>query len=156
MEQHKKFFQIAAGVAKRSLCWKDKCGAVIVVNDNVIASGFNAPPRNNIENRKCDMHFPSNRRKPNSGCTCCDHAEVRAIIDALKNNRDLTNSTMYFTRVNDQGEILFSGDPYCVECSKMALHVGITRWALWHEDAIKIYDAKNYNDVSFEFHCKAN
>jgi deoxycytidylate deaminase len=155
LELHKKFFEQAAKVAERSLCLKAKCGAIIVVDNHIIASGYNAPPRNDISNRKCNLHFPvTNRKKPKSDCTCCVHAEWRAITNALRvYHGSFKGSTLYFTRVDDNGEIIYSGEPYCTVCSRLALDVGIETWALWHEDGIKLYDAKKDNDLSFEFHC---
>lgn len=154
MDQHEKFFEyIRDNVAVKSLCLRDKCGAVIIINDNIVAEGYNAPPNDDLRNRKCELDFPTiNRKKPKASCQCCDHAEVRAITSALKNNIDLTGSTMYFTRIDKDGNIAFSGEPYCVECSRFALHSGIANWALWHEDGIKLYEACEYNDLSFNFH----
>ncbi len=147
------FFTCAADAAKKSLCLRDKCGAVIVKNGKVIGEGYNSPPNNNPLNRKCDYRFSiKNRKKPKADCTCCVHAEWRAIIAALKSGTDITGSTLYFTRVDLAGALVHSGDPYCTVCSRLALDVGIKYWVLWHESGIKIYDAKTYNDISYEFH----
>jgi hypothetical protein len=78
------------------------------------------------------------------------HAEWRAIIDALRLYPvEVKGATLYFTRVNEVGEMIFSGEPYCTICSKLALEVGLSGFALWHESGIKIYDTVDYNDRSF-------
>lgn len=151
LHTHEHFFNHAAQIAVNALCRRAKCGAVIVLNDVVIASGYNAPPLDSVDSPKCDYDFPASP-KPKSDRTCCIHAEWRAIMDALKNGQDLNGSTLYFTRVDDTGAILPSGKPYCTVCSRLALDAGISQWALWHEDGIKLYDAKSYNDLSYQFH----
>ncbi len=149
------WFNIAAKSAQKSLCLRDKCGAAIVLNGKVIAEGYNAPPQDSLDNQKCGYDFPvAHRKKPKSDCTCCMHAEWRAIMDALKAGVDLAGSTLYFTRVDDQGQILFSGEPYCTVCSRLALDAGISFWALWHDPEPMLYDAQEYNDLSYAFHLK--
>ena len=83
--------------------------------------------------------------------TCCVHAEQRAIINALNNGESVKGSTLYFVRVNEKGEMIFSEKPYCTICSKMALDVGIKKFALWHEDGICVYGIEEYNDLSFAY-----
>ena len=142
----------AAKVATEALCHRSKCGAVIVSGDEVIGSGYNAPPLDKEENRRCDMEFDRNR-KPKYDLTCCLHAEWRAMMDALKNHPSkLPGSRLYFTRVDDTGKVLRSGEPYCTECSRFALDLGIATFALWHEDGIVEYPTKEYNDLSYQYH----
>ncbi len=81
------------------------------------------------------------------------HAEQRAIMDALKSNPGkLPGSRLYVTRLDGGGrQEGLSGDPYCTICSKMALDVGITEFALPCEDGIRVYDAAEYNTLSFQY-----
>jgi hypothetical protein len=44
---------------------------------------------------------------------------------------------------------VFAGAPYCTICSKMALDVGLRWFGLWHETGIRMYDTREYNDLSF-------
>jgi dCMP deaminase len=39
------FFNIAAEVASKATCNRDKCGAIIVKENEIIGRGFNSPPR---------------------------------------------------------------------------------------------------------------
>ncbi len=150
-----KWFHAAAERAKQALCKRDKCGAVIVKDGVVIGTGYNAPPLDAKENTKCHFEYPSELKKPKSDRTCCIHAEWRAIFDALKRNPEkVVGSTLYFCRVNVGGELLFSGDPYCTVCSRLAFDSGISFFALWHKDGIQVYDIKEYNDRSYQFHQK--
>lgn len=148
---HEQFFELAGKEAKRSLCLRDKCGAVVVLDGEVVGRGYNAPPGDDLEQRMCEQDFTVST-KPKTDRTCCVHAEWRAIIDAVRNRKDISGSTLYFTRVDGAGSLIRSGQPYCTACSRMALDTGIKYFGLWHEDGIKLYDTKEYNKLSDSFH----
>ena len=58
--------------------------------------------------------------------TCCMHAEERAIMDALRQHPDqLLGSTLYFIRLDEDGNPRHAGAPYCTLCSKLALDSGV-------------------------------
>lgn len=141
----------AGEVAGRALCLRAKCGTVIVKAGEVIGSGYNAPPLDDEANRTCLDEYQFSK-KPKSDRTCCIHAEWRAIMDALKNNPDkIEGSKLYFTRVDESGKLLRSGQPYCTVCSRLALDSGISFFVLWHEEGIREYPAGEYNTLSYEF-----
>ncbi|MEI6352517.1 MAG: deaminase [Candidatus Nomurabacteria bacterium] len=146
-----KYFYEAAKEAEKALCLKDKCGSVIVLNNEIIGTGFNGPANNDISNRKCHLNL-INSPKPKSDRTCCLHAEWRAIIDAIKNKKDISGSTLYFTRVDNENNILKSCEPYCTVCSRLALDNGVKYFALWHDTGIKLYNTEEYNELSYKFH----
>ncbi|MFH0873955.1 MAG: deaminase [Candidatus Komeilibacteria bacterium] len=134
-----KWLQEAANSAKQALCHQAKCGCVIVKDDEVIGRGYNAPPLDSEANRRCDLD------------SCCVHAEWRAIMDTLRHHPDMIlGSTLYFTRVDNTGTILKSGQPYCTVCSRLALDVGIITFVLWHEAGITEYPTAEYNRLSYE------
>lgn len=150
---HEEYFKEAAKEAEKALCLRAKCGSILVLNDEIIGRGYNAPPCDDISRRMCDVDLIDST-KPKSDRTCCMHAEWRAIVDALKNKKDITGSTLYFTRVDEQGTIMKSGEPYCTVCSRLALDTGVQYFALWHDTEIKLYDTKEYNELSYKFHVK--
>ena len=47
------FMEEAVKIAMNSTCERAKCGSVIVKNGGVIGRGFNSPPNNLEEQRKC-------------------------------------------------------------------------------------------------------
>ncbi len=148
-EKAKEWMRKAAEMAKKALCLKAKCGTVIVKNGRVIGEGYNAPPLDTTEHRTCLQNLGAG--KPRYDRTCCMHAEWRAIMDALKQNPDeIVGSTLYFTRVDDSGEIKKSGQPYCTVCSRMALDAGISAFVLWHEEGIYSYPTDEYNRFSHQ------
>jgi len=144
----------AAEVAKNALCLKAKCGTVIVKGNEIIGEGYNAPPLDDISNRTCLVVFKYPPKK-NYDHTCCMHAEQRAILNAMKKKPEkIIGSTLYFIRVDEHGNIKKSGKPYCTVCSRWALDSGIAYFALWHEDGIKLYSTKEYNELSYHYNPK--
>jgi deoxycytidylate deaminase len=140
----------ASEVAARALCKKAKCGTVIVQNNEIIGTGYNAPVLDKEENRMCDAEYKSG--KPKYDTTCCVHAEWRAIVDALKQNPEkISGSTLYFSRVGNSGEIKKSGKPFCTVCSRLAVDNGIKTFVLWHEEGILEYPTAIYNRMSYEY-----
>ena len=145
------YFEAAAGVAKNATCTNGLCGTVIVKDGKIIGEGYNGPAFNNEENRTCDSTWDL-ELKPKFDKTCCTHAEWRAIINACKNNPDkVQGSTLYFMRVNDQGDFTDAGDPYCTTCSRLTLESGISNFALWNESGADVYDSVDYNRHSYAY-----
>jgi deoxycytidylate deaminase len=144
-----KYFEKAAEAAANSCCLRSKCGAVLVKDNEIIGVGFNSPPLNK-KLEKCikdelNPEFKSDK-------TCCIHAEDRALREGLKYDpKKVLDARMYFIRLDDRGEMKRSNSPYCTMCSKMALDEGIAEWALWQDNGVAIYDAEEYNNVSFNY-----
>jgi deoxycytidylate deaminase len=149
-KKHEDWVQAAAAVAKESTCLRSRCGTVIVKDGEVIGSGYNSPPQDAEENRKCSIKetLPKTFKSDKTGCV---HAEQRAIMDALRNKSDLSSSWLYFIRIDDDGKLLKADKPYCTICSKLALDAGISKFILWHEEGITAYNTKEYNDLSFDY-----
>ena len=149
--KHEDYFKEAGKVARSSLCLRDKCGAVVILDGKIIGRGYNSPPGDDMGQRMCHTDYRVSS-KPKSDRTCCMHAEWRAIIDAIRNKKDITGSSLYFTRIDADGNLLRSGDPYCTVCSRIALDVGIKYFGLWQKEGIKMFDTKRYNKLSYDFH----
>lgn len=141
----------AAKVARKALCLNARCGTVIVKDGEIIGEGYNAPPLDDISNRMCDSKYDEPVKK-NYDRTCCVHAEQRALMDAQKCNPEkLSGSTLYFVRINENGDILKSGMPYCTVCSRWALDLRVKYFTLWHEEGIKLYPTQEYNGLSYQY-----
>lgn len=147
---HEMYFGQAIAEARKSMCERRKCGSVIVsLAGEIIGRGFGSPPADDASQRRCerkhelDPGFKSDK-------TCCIHAEWRAILDALRHHpAKIEGAALYFAAVDEEGEHVFAGAPYCTICSKMALDVGLSWFGLWHETGIRMYDTREYNDLSF-------
>lgn len=145
------FIQQAAEIAQKATCERSKCGCVIVKDGEIIGKGFNSPPQNLESQRRCHCDKEQYHRKVTDK-TCCIHAEQRAILDALKFASDkLIGSDLYFIRLDQEGKLAKSGNPYCTICSKMALEVGIKTFHLWHSEGIVAYDTEEYNILSYQY-----
>lgn len=150
------WMQEAAKVAERALCLRAKCGTVIVKDGEIIGRGYNAPPLDDEKNRKCLDEYDFSG-KPKYDHTCCMHAEWRAILNALKENGEkVEGSKLYFTRVDENGDILKSGEPFCTVCSRFALDVGIGEFFLWHEEGVCSYPTDEYNNLSYSYRVDKN
>jgi dCMP deaminase len=83
MTKNEYYLDIALTVAKKSTCLKKHYGAVIVNNDEIVATGFNGPARN-------EPHCEICTKKQGNGdmdeyCSCpAIHAEMNAIISAAR------------------------------------------------------------------------
>lgn len=149
-QEAKRWMKEAARIAQKALCHKAKCGTIVVKDGKIIGEGYNAPPLDREENRRCGEKSATG--KPRYDYTCCVHAEWRAISDALKRNHDkIAGAKLYFARVDDAGEIKKSGEPYCTACSRFALDAGVDYFLLWHERGIGEYPAREYNQLSYQY-----
>jgi deoxycytidylate deaminase len=143
-----RWFQAAAAEARKSMCLRSSCGAVLVQGKTLLGTGYNAPPGNDPSHRVCSITEAS-VKKPKTDRTCCVHAEWRALLAALKTHpRDVPGSTMVFVRVDRDGNIMTSGRPYCTVCSRLTLDAGVGFWALWHSEGIRRYPAGEYHRLS--------
>lgn len=139
----------AAGEAARaSGCLRRKCGSVLVGADGkMFAAAVNKVPDG--AKVHCDPYCLKPGFKSDKGC--CVHAEQRSILGALQSGQKVEGSIMVFASVDDAGERLLSGRPYCTICSKMALESGVKYWILEHAEGVTRYGAAEYNQISFEY-----
>jgi deoxycytidylate deaminase len=149
--QHELFFNVAALVAQEATCFRARCGSIIVSKDGImIGRGFNAPPLNDENQRKCSETYDSTR-KPKSDKTCCVHAEWNAILNAsIHNGLHMAGSTLYFMRVDEDGKFTNAGEPYCTVCSRLALQSGVSVFGLW-ENGPRMIPTDLYNEMSYAY-----
>ena len=119
------YLNIAKAVAARSTCLRRQYGAVIVADDEIIATGYNGAPRgeaNCCDVGKCycrehstpiDEHAA--RHGDQYGTCVAVHAEQNAIIQAARMGVSIAGATLYCTH-----------QP-CVICAKMIINSGIKR-----------------------------
>jgi dCMP deaminase len=129
---------LQAEIAKlRSNCLSRHIGAVIVKDNRQIATGYNGTPAG-IKNcfdggcPRCTARMNGEIKPGESLDRClCTHAEANAIMQcALFGNAGSTRGATLYTTLAP-----------CIECSKMAISVGITRivvMADYPEDGTKL------------------
>lgn len=150
-EKAEGYMERAAEVALSATCKRSRCGCVIVKDGEVIGEGFNSPPRDLENERRCQNEKDQYDRKVTDK-TCCVHAEVRAILDALKRNPEkVAGAELYFMRLDAEGKKQFSGEPYCTICSKLALDTGISLFSLYRAEGVVGYETEEYNTLSYAY-----
>lgn len=119
------YLNIAKEISKRSTCIRRQYGAVIVKNDEIIATGYNGAPRGIVN--CCDQgycwreHNNIPHGEQYEKCVAV-HAEQNAIISSSR--RDMIDSVMYLAGCDAQTGEELNAEP-CLICSRMILNSGI-------------------------------
>ena len=119
------YLSIAAEVAKRSTCLRRQYGAVIVKNDEIIATGYNGAPRG--DENSCDVgscwrdrhNIPHGEQYEK--CVAV-HAEANAIISASRN--EMIGSTLYLYGFEGFDKPIDNPEP-CIMCNRLIKNAGI-------------------------------
>jgi len=111
------FLQIARDVATRSTCLRRQVGAVLVLDKQILATGYNGAPSGLPHCREVGclreaLNVPSGQR--HELCRAL-HAEMNALIQAAKHGVRIQGATCYVT------------DTPCSLCAKMLINGGIVR-----------------------------
>ena len=122
------YLDIAQTVLERSTCLRRQYGAIIVRNDEIVATGYNGAPRgraNCCELGYCvreQMKIPSGERY--ELCRSV-HAEANAIISASRN--ECIGATLYLVgREAATGQIMRNATS-CSMCRRTIINSGIVR-----------------------------
>jgi dCMP deaminase len=135
-------------VSTRSTCLKVLIGAIIVKEDQIIATGYVGAPRNtnsSLEHGFClrkKLDIPSGTQY--ELCRSV-HAEQNAIINAARAGVSLLGGDMYiFGENRETGEIM-SAYP-CFICKKMIINAGLNRviTSVSGKEYFKIFYVKNW------------
>ena len=122
------YLDIAETVLNRSTCMRRKYGAIIVLNDEIIATGYNGAPRgrkNCIDLGMClrvSLDIPSGERY--ELCRSV-HAEANAIISAAR--RDMIGATLYLAGHNAESNEPLDDTTSCSMCRRLIINAGIVR-----------------------------
>ena len=119
------YLKIASEVAKRSTCLRRQYGAVIVKNDEIIATGYNGAPRG--DENCCDVgscwrdrhNIPHGEQYEK--CVAV-HAEANAIISASRN--EMLGSTLYLYGFEGFDKPIETPEP-CIMCNRLIKNAGI-------------------------------
>lgn len=120
------YLNIAEAVAGRSTCLRRRYGAVIVNNDEIIATGYNGAPRgepNCVDYGFCqreELNIPKGERY--ELCVSC-HAEMNAIISAARS--DMIGSTIYIVGLEKDGR--YANPAPCIICRRLVVNAGIKK-----------------------------
>lgn len=122
------YLDMAEVALERSTCLRRNWGAVIVKNDEIIATGYNGAPRgrkNCIDLNYCmreEMNIPRGERY--EMCRSV-HAEANAIISASRT--DLLDSTLYMVGKEANSSNYVKNANSCAMCKRMIINAGIKK-----------------------------
>lgn len=120
------YLSIAEAVAGRSTCLRRRYGAVIVNNDEIVATGYNGAPRgeaNCVDTGYCQreaLNIPKGERY--ELCVSC-HAEMNAVISAARS--DMIGSTIYIVGLERDGS--YANPAPCIICRRLVVNAGIAK-----------------------------
>lgn len=105
------YMSIAEQVASRSTCDRKHVGAIIVVNNVIVSTGYNGAPRGL---KHCDeIGHELKLMGGRESCVRTIHAEANAIIQAARSG------------VKIQGGSLYTTASPCYDCMKLIINAGI-------------------------------
>ena len=122
------YLDIAETVMIRSTCRRRRYGAIIVLNDEIIATGYNGAPRgrkNCLDRGVCmrdELNIPQGERY--ELCRSV-HAEANAIISAAR--RDMIGSTLYLSGIDARTGELLDDTTSCSMCRRLIINAGIEK-----------------------------
>ena len=122
------YLDIAETVLKRSTCLRRNYGAIIVKNDEVIATGYNGSPRGSINCsdkgtcRRNELKIASGERYE-----LCEavHAEQNVIISASR--KDMIGSTLYLVGKEYETNTYVKDTKPCLLCERFIKNAEIHR-----------------------------
>ena len=122
------YLDIAETVLIRSTCGRRKYGAIIVLNDEIIATGYNGAPRgrqNCLDRGACvreELNIPNFERY--ELCRSV-HSEANAIISASR--RDMIGATLYLACRDGKTNELKEDTMPCSMCKRLIINAGIIK-----------------------------
>ena len=122
------YLDIADTVSERSTCLRKHYGAIIVKNDEIVATGYNGAPRgrkNCVDLQHCTreaLKVPSGERY--ELCRSV-HAEMNAIISAARS--ETLGATLYMACRDPFSGELVPHMTSCAMCRRLIINAGIQR-----------------------------
>lgn len=146
------YLDIAQTVLERATCLRRVYGAIIVKNDEIIATGYNGAPRGR---KNCvDMGFCTREalRVPRGEryelCRSV-HAEANAIISASR--RDMVGATLYLVGKDVRTGELLPDATSCAMCRRTVINAGIARVVIRRTavayEVVNVQDWVNTDDL---------
>ena len=124
MTKDEYYLWIALAVAKKSTCLKKQYGAIIVKNDQVLATGYNGPVRGKPHCTKCTKVSSNKDMLEYKSCPAC-HAEMNCIISVSRD--EMLGATLYLAGyITSTGEENLNVEP-CEICLRLIKNAGIDR-----------------------------
>ena len=120
------YLDIAETVSERGTCLRRNFGAIIVQNDEIVATGYNGAPRgrkNCIDTGVCIREALGIPRGERYEVCRSVHAEANAIISA--DRKSMIGATLYLSGRNVADGKYVEGAMCCSMCKRMIINAGI-------------------------------
>lgn len=122
------YLDLAEVALERSTCLRRKWGAIIVKNDEIIASGYNGAPRGRKNCIDLNYYMREKLNIPRGEryemCRSV-HAEANAIISAAR--KDTIGATLYMVGKEATNEEYVKNACSCSMCKRMIINAGIEK-----------------------------
>ena len=120
------YLDIADAVQSRSTCLRRRFGAIIVRDDEIVATGYNGAPRG--RKNCCDLGFCARKQQnipAGERYELCRsvHAEANAIISAAR--RDMLGGTLYLVGRDAESGAYYPQSTPCAMCRRLIINAGI-------------------------------
>ena len=122
------YLDIAETVLERATCLRRAYGAIIVNNDEIIATGYNGAPRgraNCVDMGYCSREAMRVPRGERYELCRSVHAEANAIISAAR--RDIVGGTLYLVGRDARTGELLEDATSCFMCRRLVINAGLAR-----------------------------
>ena len=148
------YLDIAESVSQRCTCLRRHYGAVIVKDDEVIATGYVGAPRgrkNCTDIMSCVREEKKIARGERFELCRSVHAEANAIISASR--KDMIGSAMYLVGIEVSTKNYVENANSCAMCKRLLINAGILRIIIRDtKDSFRVINVEDWvsNDDSIE------
>ena len=146
------YLKIAEAVGIRSPCLRRKFGAIIVVNDVIVSTGYNGPARGSVNCEEVGCLKDMMNAPHYAAYDLCPavHAEENCIINAARHGTSVYGGTLYIVGKTPDGKITASHP--CDRCKRVLINAGVKEVVTIENGKIihinvddwKEYDKNNY------------
>ena len=149
------YLDIAETVAARGTCLRRNFGAIIVKNDQIVATGYTGAPRGRENCSDLGYCFREKMNIPRGQryelCRSV-HAEANAIIHASRN--DMIDATLYLVGIECSDGSYVKSANSCAMCKRTVINAGISTVVIRDDKenfrVIRVYDQWVLNDDSLD------
>lgn len=139
------YLEMAKTAASRSTCIKQRHGAILVKDDEIISTGYNGAPRGTFNCTDLNIcfrekhHIPYGTREELCGSV---HAAQNAIINAART--DMLYSVLYIYAWDIGTNSIVKDPDMCLLCKRMVINAGIEEVVYADRDGLYYDPVRGY------------